>query len=50
MWYFSWILGLGLALTFGVLNAIWYEILETQREVQQLQKLHKSVPPVPPAL
>ncbi len=28
MWYFSWILGLGLALTFGVLNAIWYEIRE----------------------
>jgi cytochrome bd-I ubiquinol oxidase subunit X len=28
MWYFSWLLGLGLALTFGVLNAIWYEILE----------------------
>lgn len=28
MWYFSWILGLGLALTFGVLNAIWYEIVE----------------------
>jgi cyd operon protein YbgT len=26
MWYFSWILGLGLALTFGVLNAMWYEI------------------------
>jgi cytochrome bd-I ubiquinol oxidase subunit X len=47
MWYFSWILGLGLALTFGVLNAIWYEILETQREMQQLQK---NAPPVPPAL
>jgi cyd operon protein YbgT len=28
MWYFSWILGLGLALVFGVLNAIWYEIGE----------------------
>ena len=28
MWYFSWILGLGLALTFGVLNAIWYEVRE----------------------
>ncbi|HYL03184.1 MAG TPA: cytochrome bd-I oxidase subunit CydX [Steroidobacteraceae bacterium] len=28
MWYFSWILGLGLALAFGVLNAMWYEILE----------------------
>jgi cyd operon protein YbgT len=28
VWYFSWLLGLGLALTFGVLNAIWYEIRE----------------------
>jgi cyd operon protein YbgT len=28
VWYFSWLLGLGLALTFGVLNAIWYELLE----------------------
>src|SRR6478736_4516467 len=25
MWYFTWILGLGLALTFGVLNGVWYE-------------------------
>jgi cyd operon protein YbgT len=47
MWYFSWILGLGLALTFGVLNAIWYEILETQREAR---KAEKSAPSVPPAL
>jgi cytochrome bd-I ubiquinol oxidase subunit X len=28
MWYFSWILGTGLALGFGVLNAIWYEVME----------------------
>jgi cytochrome bd-I ubiquinol oxidase subunit X len=28
MWYFSWILGTGLALTFGVLNAIWYEVTQ----------------------
>jgi len=28
MWYFSWVLGLGLALCFGVLNAIWYELKE----------------------
>lgn len=28
MWYFSWILGLGFALAFGVLNAMWYEIGE----------------------
>lgn len=25
MWYFSWILGTGLACTFAVLNAIWLE-------------------------
>jgi len=42
MWYFSWILGTGLALLFGVLNAIWYEI-EGQPE-----KAAESNP-VPPA-
>lgn len=26
MWYFSWALGVGLALSFGVLNAMWFEI------------------------
>ena len=26
MWYFSWILGLGLACAFGILNAMWYEV------------------------
>lgn len=26
MWYFSWILGLGFACTFAVLNAMWLEI------------------------
>ena len=30
MWYFSWILGLGLALTFGVLNAMWFELTEDE--------------------
>lgn len=25
MWYFSWILGVGLASAFGILNALWYE-------------------------
>ncbi|MDQ1232453.1 MULTISPECIES: cytochrome bd-I oxidase subunit CydX [unclassified Sphingomonas] len=25
MWYFSWVLGLGLALGFGILNGIWHE-------------------------
>ena len=32
MWYFSWILGTGLALTFGILNAMWYEIVEGEGE------------------
>jgi cytochrome bd-I ubiquinol oxidase subunit X len=26
MWYFSWILGVGLASTFGILNAMWFEM------------------------
>lgn len=25
MWYFSWILGLGFACTFSILNAMWLE-------------------------
>jgi cytochrome bd-I ubiquinol oxidase subunit X len=35
MWYFSWMLGLGLALTFGVLNAIWYEVMEDRVHDEQ---------------
>ncbi|MEO8459620.1 MAG: cytochrome bd-I oxidase subunit CydX [Dokdonella sp.] len=26
MWYFSWILGLGLACSFAILNAMWLEL------------------------
>lgn len=29
MWYFSWILGLGLACAFAILNAMWYEVRAT---------------------
>ena len=25
MWYFTWILGLGFAAIFSVLNALWFE-------------------------
>lgn len=28
MWYLSWILGTGFALAFGILNAMWLEVLE----------------------
>ncbi len=26
MWYFSWVLGLGLACAFAILNALWFEL------------------------
>ena len=32
MWYFSWILGTGFALAFGVLNAMWYEITDSPKQ------------------
>jgi len=31
MWYFSWILGVGLACFFGILNALWYELHITDK-------------------
>lgn len=34
MWYFSWILGLGVAVMFGVLNAMWFESREDQRRLR----------------
>lgn len=37
MWYFSWVLGTGLALAFGVLNAMWYEMREEQKAVRPEQ-------------
>jgi len=26
MWYFTWILGLALAASLGILNAMWFEL------------------------
>ena len=26
MWYFAWILGVGLAVGFGILNGVWHEV------------------------
>lgn len=28
MWYFSWVLGLGLACSFAILNAMWLEVTD----------------------
>ena len=30
MWYFSWVLGLGLACAFAILNAMWLELHESK--------------------
>ncbi len=30
MWYFTWMLGLGLAIAFGIINALWLESQASQ--------------------
>ena len=32
MWYFSWILGVGLACSFAILNAMWFEVCQGNEE------------------
>ena len=41
MWYFSWILGLALAASFSILNALWLELAP----IGQVP----AAPPEPPA-
>ena len=31
MWYFSWVLGVGLACAFAIINAMWFEMREDLR-------------------
>ena len=31
MWYFTWILGVGFAAAFAILNAMWFEAHEGDR-------------------
>jgi cyd operon protein YbgT len=35
MWYFTWILGLGLALAFGIINVMWLEASYTFGEFDE---------------
>ncbi len=28
MWYFSWVLGIGVAVSCGIINAMWYEMTD----------------------
>lgn len=38
MWYFSWVLGLGFACCFSILNAMWYELRE--RDNNNFEKIN----------
>jgi cyd operon protein YbgT len=49
MWYFSWILGTGFALAFGVLNAIWYEITDLPGGGEPESHPQRPEPTPPPA-
>lgn len=31
MWYFAWVLGLGMAVLFGILNAMWLEHRDSEK-------------------
>ena len=35
MWYFTWILGIGLACGFAILNALWFE-LDADKSAQKI--------------
>ncbi len=37
MWYFAWILGLPLAAAFAVLNAMWYELVDDEKNKKALK-------------
>ncbi|HEV2572038.1 cytochrome bd-I oxidase subunit CydX [Methylocella sp. CPCC 101449] len=43
MWYFAWVLGLGLAASVGILNALWYE-LRMVRETPEDEQLRLPTP------
>ena len=38
MWYFSWILGVSLAASFAILNAMWYEMRENDRTAREAKE------------
>ena len=42
MWYFSWILALGLAVAFAVLNAMWFEL---HADAMAKKKADEETPP-----
>lgn len=47
MWYFAWLLGLPLAAAFGVLNAMWYELMDDAARADGPHGQGVSVLPAP---
>lgn len=35
MWYFTWILGVLLACSFGIINGLWFEQTEANEQVAE---------------
>lgn len=42
MWYFSWILGLGLACAFAILNAMWFELRQASAGLDDVQRAPRA--------
>lgn len=38
MWYFAWILGIGCALAFGIINVMWLEVDAFSQEEKDLDR------------
>jgi cytochrome bd-I ubiquinol oxidase subunit X len=38
MWYFSWILGIGVALAFGIINVMWLEARRASSEAVKTKR------------
>jgi cytochrome bd-I ubiquinol oxidase subunit X len=45
MWYFTWVLGLGFACAFGIINAMWVELRETNKKFSGGFSPKKPPPP-----
>lgn len=48
MWYFAWVLGLGLAVAFAILNGLWHEIHSVPEEEEgSPATIQADAPPAP---
>jgi cyd operon protein YbgT len=43
MWYFSWILGVGVALAAGVISALWFEAHEDRQAAHRQARAHDAL-------